>query len=144
MVFTEFSSSDDVFRELQDIVCNVNFTDIPIIIAFCFIFIFIHFTLLSHGNLMISTLLFIVSIACLYTTPIVETYFSVYWKTLLFSENYFEQYDLFIVIIWTIPFMFNIVANIFYLIIDISHAMIVKKQFKSIIVHNTADNPKPN
>lgn len=115
---------------------SVNYFDIPLLIYFALISVFVYSLFRYRNSTFFLTLQFFVSITFVCFTENVNAYFNERWQEFMFSNNYFDVECIFIFLMWTIPFSIIAVAITIGFFFDLCKSIAVHRFFNTILPNN--------
>ena len=127
------SAEMSTIKEILLMLISINYVDLPIIAILAFHVFYSYFIISNRGNLILTTISFIVSVTCLSLSSVIEVYLSANWERFYFSDDYFSRFEYFILIFWIIPFIISIIFILISLIIDSMQSIVVQFQFKKML-----------
>lgn len=135
MIF-EVDAGPSLIEMIFRMAVGIRYTDPPFICFNLFFAFWVFLLIRFRSSLLISSIMFFVSIISVYWTETINLYLIDNWQKLKFSTNYFDLNCIYLFVFWAIPFSIVAVFITFQLFLDLCKSIAVHRYFNSILRKN--------
>lgn len=132
-ILYEVTLDRSVFETILVHICSVKYYDPPVILYLAFLVSWFYLYFRGKGITTVLTVQFLITMIALTYTEDVNSYFSKNWPKYYFSQNYFDDTCIFILIFWFLPLSTLSVLIAIQFLLDLCKTISIHLYFNSIL-----------